>query len=122
MDDKLYHYRGKVLRVVDGDTLDIEFDLGLSIYTKRRVHLKGIVTPEIVWAEKASETSQRGMRAKAFVTERLMDKPVWVHVFRDKTGKFGRYTADVFFQDGEGKHVSICKLLLEDGLAEKWED
>jgi len=120
MDDKLYHYRGKVLRVIDGDTLDIEFDLGLSIYAKRRIRLKGIDTPEIFGMKKESEAFQKGMEAKAFVTERLMGKPIWVQTFRDKTGKYGRYIADVFFQDGEGKHVNICQLLLEDGLAEKW--
>jgi micrococcal nuclease len=121
MDAHLYWYRGKVLRVVDGDTMDVEFDLGLNTFVRERVRLYGIDTPEIFGMKKESEEFQRGMAAKAFVEERLAAKPVWIHTFKDKTGKYGRYLADVFFQDAEGKHVSISQLLLEDGLADKEE-
>ena len=44
---------------------------------------------------------------------------MWVHTHKDRTGKYGRYLADVMFQDEDGKHVSITKLLLEDGLGEE---
>lgn len=119
MNDKLYWYRGKVLRVVDGDTLDVEFDLGMNTFVRERVRLAGIDTPEIFGMKKESEEFKRGMEAKAFVEERLMDKVIWIHTYKDDKGKYGRYLADLFFQDADGKHVSICQLLLEDGLAEE---
>jgi len=120
MDDKLYHYRGEVTRVVDGDTVDIVFDLGLNNFTKRRIRLYGIDTPEIFGLRKESEEYQRGMEAKEFVSERVLGKRVWVKTHKDRTGKYGRYLADIFIQDKDGKHVSIGKLLLEEGLAEEY--
>lgn len=121
MNDKLYWYRGKVLRVVDGDTLDVEFDLGMNTFVRERVRLFGLDTPEIFGMKKESEEFKRGMEAKAFVEERVMGKVIWVHTYKDKTGKYGRYLADIFFQDEDGKHVNVGQLLLEDGLAEKAE-
>lgn len=122
MNEKLYWYQGKVRRVVDGDTIDMEFDLGLNTLVRERIRLKGIDTPEIFGMKKESEEFQRGMAAKEFVEERLLGKTVWIHSFKDKTGKYGRYIADVYFQDESGKHVSIGQLLLEDGLASVYED
>lgn len=121
MNEKLYWYQGRVRRVVDGDTVDMEFDLGLNTFVRERIRLKGIDTPEIFGMKKESEEFQRGMTAKEFVEERLLGKTVWIHSFKDRTGKYGRYIADVYFQDESGKHVSIGQLLLEDGLASVYE-
>jgi micrococcal nuclease len=120
MDSHLYWYQGKVLRVVDGDTVDVEFDLGMNTFVRERVRLYGIDTPEIFGMKKESEEFKRGMAAKDFVEARLMNKPVWLHTHKDKTGKYGRYLADIFFQDEDGKHVNIGKLLLEDDLAKEY--
>lgn len=121
MDDKLYHYRARVLRVVDGDTVDVMLDLGLSTFVRERIRLKDIDTPEIFGMKKESEEFQRGMAAKEFVSERIADKHVWVKTHKDKTGKYGRYLGEIFFQDDGGRHVSIGKLLLEEGLADLFE-
>ena len=121
MDDKLFWYRAKVRRIVDGDTLDLAFDLGLDAYRHARVQLHGIKTPEIYGVKKESEQYARGMEAKEFVTERLDGKTVWVNTVKDKTGESECYLARVFFQEESGAHVSIAKLLLEDGLAEEVE-
>ena len=121
MDDKLFWYRARVRRVVDGDTLDLSFDLGLDAYRRERVRLYGINAPEIYGVKKESEEYARGVQAKEFVAERLDGKMVWVNTVKDETGKFGRYLAHVYFQDDSGAHVSITKLLLEDGLAEEAE-
>ena len=119
MDNKLFYYKAKVLRVVDGDTVKLWVDLGLASYRRITLRLYGVDTPEIFGVPKESEEYARGMEAKKFVEERLLDKTVWIHTHKDKTGKYGRYLADVFFQDADGKHVSISKLLLEDNLAEE---
>jgi micrococcal nuclease len=121
MDDKLFWYRAKVRRVVDGDTIDLEFDLGLDAYRHERVRLYGVDAPEIYGVKKESEEYARGVSAKEFVTECLEGKMVWVNTIKDKTGKYGRYLAHVYFQDDSGAHVSISKLLLEDGLAKEAE-
>ena len=42
----MYNYKAKLLRVVDGDTVDAEIDLGFKIFIKDRIRLMGIDTPE----------------------------------------------------------------------------
>mgnify|MGYP001304981027 FL=1 len=42
----MYEYKAKVLRVVDGDTVDVLIDVGFSTFKKERVRLHGINTPE----------------------------------------------------------------------------
>ena len=42
----MYEYKCKVTRVVDGDTCDVNVDLGFNLFTKDRVRLMGIDTPE----------------------------------------------------------------------------
>ena len=45
--DKLYHYRARLLRVVDGDTIDVELDHGFErMRSTRRLRLLGVDTPE----------------------------------------------------------------------------
>jgi len=118
MDDKLYWYRARVLRVVDGDTLKLDIDLGLGSTRKITLRLFKVNTAEIFGVPKESEEYKRGMEAKVFVEERVLEKWVWVRTHKDKTGKYGRYLAEVFFQDDGGAHASIGKLLLEEDLAE----
>ncbi|SVD94525.1 uncharacterized protein METZ01_LOCUS447379, partial [marine metagenome] len=38
----MYNYKAKLLRVVDGDTVDAEIDLGFKIFIKERIRLMGI--------------------------------------------------------------------------------
>ena len=43
----MYEYRCKILRVVDGDTVDVDIDLGFGVWMhKERIRLHGIDTPE----------------------------------------------------------------------------
>ncbi len=119
MNDKLFWYKAKVLRVHDGVMLNLEFDLGLASYRHLNIRLKGVNTPEVLGMDPESEEYAKGIAAKKFVEERLLDKTVWVHTYKDGMGKYDRYLGDVFFQDGDGKHVNISKLLLEDNIAEE---
>ena len=121
MDDKLFWYKGSVDKVIDGDTIDVTLDLGLRTTSHQRVRLLGTNTPEIFGVEKETKAYQAGVRAKTFVEDRVLGRMVWIRTYKDKAGKYGTYRAEVFFQDDGGKHVSIGKLLLEEGLAEKEE-
>ena len=42
----MYNYRAKLIRCVDGDTADLEIDLGFYVFTKVRCRLHGVNTPE----------------------------------------------------------------------------
>ena len=120
MDEKRFWYCGVVTRVIDGDTVDADLDLGMNIHVKERIRLYGIDTPEIFGTPKESEEYKNGIKAKLFVEERLLHKKLWFHTHKDTKGKYGRYLADIFFQDDAGAHVCIGQLLLEEGLAKRY--
>ena len=63
----MYHYKAKAERVIDGDTLDVNIDLGFKITTVQRIRLARINTPETYNVKKDTEEYQKGMSAKQFV-------------------------------------------------------
>ena len=69
---KKYRYNAKVMRVVDGDTLDLEIDLGFNIKINERVRLFGIDTPET--RTRDLEEKKRGLEAKEYVREQRKKK------------------------------------------------
>ena len=97
-----FRFKGKVVHVVDGDTVDIELDLGFSVKLKERFRLYGIDT----WETKGEERS-RGLIAKEYLKARLEEVSFEVEVQtikvkeRSKRGKFGRYLAVLFIQEVE---------------------
>ena len=58
----MYEYNAKVLRVVDGDTVDVLIDVGFSTFKKERVRLHGINTPEC--RTRDLEEKKKGLAAK----------------------------------------------------------
>ncbi|HIE50317.1 MAG TPA: hypothetical protein EYP85_01040 [Armatimonadetes bacterium] len=118
----MYRYKATVVRVVDGDTLDVDVDLGFYVRQRMRLRLRGINAPELRGPERA-----RGLEAKAFVAETLSRVP-FVAVRTYKIGKYGRYIADVYFLEGcdDAEEVfargqCLNDLLVEKGLAEPLE-
>ena len=64
----MYEYKCKILRVVDGDTVDIDIDLGFGVWLhKERVRMMGIDTPE---SRTRDETEKAfGLASKLFLLE-----------------------------------------------------
>ena len=110
-----YVYYASLIRVVDGDTVDLEIDLGLKIFTRQRIRLFGIDTPEIHGVKKDSEEFIKGAAAKDRVVELLFGKKLLVETTKDKTGKYGRYLARVWAED-----TCINDLLVKEGFAQEY--
>ena len=119
----MYEYSAKVLRVVDGDTLDLMVDLGMNVHVKERIRLLGVNTPETYGVKKDSEEYKRGMEAKQWLMDELCcgmfdlagcpidtDVVVRIRTHKDEKGKYGRYLAEVFVGD-----VSINTRLIHMG-------
>tara|TARA_Y100000289_G_scaffold54376_1_gene56766 strand:- start:39 stop:437 length:399 start_codon:yes stop_codon:yes gene_type:complete len=90
----MYEYRCKVSRVVDGDTVDVDIDLGFGVWLhKERVRVLGIDTPESRTRDK--EEKKYGLAAKAFVKDffRIGDVVLTTKKY-DAKGKFGRILGD----------------------------
>jgi len=102
----MFEYPAKLIRVIDGDTIVVEIDLGFKIFTHQILRLKDIDTAEI-FHPKSPKEREEGIKAKIFVEQFLKDKKLLIKTH--KTGKYGRWLAEVF-ADGENLNQ---KLLLE---------
>lgn len=88
-----------IYKVVDGDTFKARIDLGFGTSTKVTLRSARIDTPEI-FRPSSEEERVLGYEAKAFVQEKVLDKPVGLLTclskhLEDKKGKYGRYLAIV---------------------------
>ena len=90
----MYEYRCKVRRVVDGDTVDIDIDLGFGVWLhKERVRIYGIDTPESRTRDK--EEKKFGLMAKEFVKKFVKGDSIILRTKKyDAKGKFGRILGD----------------------------
>lgn len=101
-----YRYKAKMVRVVDGDTIDFNIDLGFHVWMLIRVRLEGVNTPEVHGVKHASEEYQEGLRAMDYVEDWFEENASeWCEVETQKTGKYGRWIAKVYA--GEDEH-EVC--------------
>lgn len=86
-----------VRKIVDGDTLDLELDLGFSISIRQRVRLKGIDTPEI--ASKDAGDRERAKAAREF-TAAWCSRQAEIRAETTKDDKYGRMLAELVGDGG----------------------
>ncbi|MDA8897616.1 thermonuclease family protein [bacterium] len=117
----MYEYRCSVLKVVDGDTADVDIDLGFGIVlTDERVRLMGIDTPESRTSDKVEDLF--GELAKARLKELIAGKsgPILKTQINkdgeDMKGKFGRILGD-FEVEKNGERRMATDVLIEEGHA-----
>jgi micrococcal nuclease len=111
----MYEYRVKnVVKVVDGDTIDVEIDLGFDISITQRVRLAGIDTPESRTRDLAEKAL--GLEVKELLKKKLEEAKVIVIKTEkpDSTGKFGRVIGWLHLDNAE---VSLNKTLVASGYA-----
>lgn len=93
-------YTADIDKVVDGDTIDFEVDLGFKIYKGVRTRLLGVDTHETYGVKKDSDEYERGMEEKRFVESWLDDADeIFIQTEKDSKGKYGRWLARVYNQD-----------------------
>ena len=110
---RMYEYKAKLLRVVDGDTIDVQIDLGFHVYHDIRVRLYGINTPES--RTRNLKEKALGLKAKR-LTQKFCEQSMWLIIKTIKTGKYGRYLSEVYDDKGE----SLAAKLLGQDLARKY--
>ena len=95
----MYEYKCKVTRIVDGDTVDIDIDLGFGVWLhKERVRIYGIDTPESRTRDKVEK--RFGLLAKEFVKGFVKGSSVILRTQKyDAKGKFGRILGDIIVDD-----------------------
>lgn len=114
--DALYNYKCKVLRVIDGDTVEVDVDLGFSTWKKVTLRLDFIDAPEI--RTKDLEEKAKGIEATEFLANLLLDNnpDAVIYIQSNSVDDFGRSIAKIFTQEGD----NVNSILLESGFAKEW--
>lgn len=113
----MYEYRvAQLLKVVDGDTIDVAIDLGFDISVTKRVRLAGIDTPES--RTKDLEEKAMGLESKEYLKHALENaKDIIIKTeIENETGKFGRVLGWLYL---DGQSNSINNIMVKEGYA--WE-
>jgi micrococcal nuclease len=113
----MYEYKARLRRVVDGDTVDLDVELGFHMTAALRFRLLDIDTPEL--RDKDPAERMKAQDAKNFVKDVLSagagDWPLAIET--RKADSFGRWLVHVHYQDAEGNWTDLGAKLLESGLA-----
>ena len=108
-----YHIK-KVLKVVDGDTIDVDIDLGFSVSFTQRVRLAGIDTPES--RTKDLKEKALGLECKDFVSKQIKAATtITIKTEKiDSSEKYGRILGWVYLDDAS---KSLNELMIDNGYA-----
>lgn len=106
----MYEYKARLDRVVDGDTVDLIIDLGFHVFTKQRIRLSHVDTPE--------RGEDNYEEATAFVKNWFEDNNDECIITTNKTGKYGRWLAWVY--NNEYQIESLNSDLILEGLGEEY--
>ena len=108
----MYEYKVKIRRIVDGDTVDVDIDLGFdTILSKQRIRLYGIDTPESRTRDK--EEKFYGKLSAKFLKEQCKNSSeIFLKTYLDKKGKFGRILGELIVEG-----VNINKMMIEKYMA-----
>jgi len=116
-----FWYGAQVLKVIDGDTIDLMIDLGFDIHHKIRVRLYGVNTPESRTKDAAEK--EMGLKAKSF-TKDWLDRHRWVFVntIPDKNDKYGRILARIYSSDqiNDSKTACLNTDIIQAGFAREY--
>ena len=111
-----YIYRGKLDRVVDGDTIDAMIDVGFDIWIKKRIRFVGIDA----WESRTRnlEENANGLAAKErlqVLLNEVSSKPGYFRIKSHGVGKYGRVLGQIFIIDKDGKQWDINETLVTEG-------
>tara|TARA_Y100000385_G_scaffold236040_1_gene250068 strand:- start:401 stop:886 length:486 start_codon:yes stop_codon:yes gene_type:complete len=117
----MYEYRARLVKVVDGDTVDVDIDLGFGIWMKdERVRIMGIDTPESRTRDKVEKLFGKAAsaRVKELLEEDIILKTQIARNGEDMKGKYGRILGDFVVERFEdGKQEMLTDILVAEGHA-----
>jgi micrococcal nuclease len=112
----MYQYKiKKINRVIDGDTVDVDIDLGFGITISHRVRLKGINAAET--RTKDLEEKADGIRARLWLEKELSKRGEWI-IETTKEDKYGRILGTLYLV---GDPVTVNERMLNEGIAKPYE-
>jgi micrococcal nuclease len=120
----MYRYKAKLVRIVDGDTLDAMIDLGFDTWVKKRIRLAGLDAYECRTRDK--EEKKKGLAAKARLKQVLEIEGEFTLVSHG-VGKYGRCLADIYvikkyIRSDKYHGKSINRMLIKEGHAKEYNE
>lgn len=107
----MYQYKAKILNIVDGDTFDVDIDLGFHIHIHERVRLLNVDTPE-----KFGKESILGFIVRNYARDNFLNKEIIIRSEKNEeaaeTDSFGRWLVETTLDDGR----SISQIYTELGV------
>ena len=111
----MYQYKiKKITRIIDGDTIDIDIDLGFNLTITHRVRLKGINAAET--RTKDLEEKAEGIKARLWLEKELAREGEWI-IETHKEDKYGRILGTLYLS---GDPVTVNERMLNEGIAEPY--
>lgn len=111
----LYQYKIKdVVRVIDGDTIEVVIDLGFDISIKEKLRLANIDAPELQTKDKLEK--KLAIEAMKYLKKWLKSQ-TQLYIRTSKDDKYGRILGEIFGDNG----ICINQLLLENSYAWKYD-
>ena len=108
----MYQYKvKKINRIIDGDTVDLDIDLGFGIVLSQRVRLKGINAAETRTLN--AEEKTKGLAAKEWLIKELTKEGEWI-IETTKEDKYGRILGTLYLV---GDPVTVNERMLNEGIA-----
>jgi micrococcal nuclease len=117
----LYFYKLNNIRVIDGDTIDSNIDLGFNINTRQRIRLNRINAPETRLQKKIKNLEDRiheknlGLIAKSYLAKKCSEHDIYLHSIG--LGKYGRVLGELFFKNPKGVFTNLNDLMVSEGIA-----
>tara|TARA_B100000959_G_scaffold270928_1_gene318454 strand:- start:1049 stop:1408 length:360 start_codon:yes stop_codon:yes gene_type:complete len=117
----MYVYKAKLVRIIDGDTLDAFVDLGFNVWIKRRIRLAGIDACETRTRDKKEK--KKGLAAKARLEE-VLGVGDEFDLISLGVGKYGRCLGEIqvakrYIKSPKYHGKSINTMLVKEGHAKK---
>ena len=108
----MYQYKvKKINRVIDGDTVDLDIDLGFGVTLSHRVRLKDVNAAETKTLD--LEEKAKGLAAKEWLKKELSREGEWI-IDTTKEDKYGRILGTLYFV---GDPVTVNERMLNEGIA-----
>ena len=111
----MYQYKiKKITRIVDGDTVDLDIDLGFNITMSHRIRLKDINAPETRTLD--LEEKKKGIEARLWLEKELSKEGQWI-IETTKEDKYGRMLGTLYLT---GEPVTVNEKMLNEGIAKPY--
>ena len=111
----MYQYKiKKITRIIDGDTVDLDIDLGFNITISHRIRLKDINAPETRTLD--LEEKKKGIEARLWLEKELSKTGEWI-IETTKEDKYGRMLGTLYLV---GEPVTVNERMLNEGIAKPY--